>query len=85
MLDNKAPGEKLLVDWFRVIVDLDREGYGATISALSISVPKTTLLGWKKGSRPKYEEACLLIDLWARVLKKEHDQVPMISPYDFRR
>lgn len=77
--------EKRHVDWFRVIVDLEREGYGATTVALSIAVPKTTLLGWKQGSRPRFEEGNLLIDLWARVLEKGRDQVPMISPFDFRR
>lgn len=85
VVDNKAPVGEQLVDWFRIIVDLDREGYGATIAALSIDAPKSTLLGWKQGSRPRYEEGCRLIDLWARVLKKGRDQVPTISPFDWRR
>ncbi len=76
---------KRFVNWFRVLVDLERKGYGATATATAISVPKTTLLGWKQGSRPKFEEGNLLIDLWARVLEKGRDQVPMISPFDFRR
>jgi len=37
------------VDWFRVIVDLERQGYGATLVALSIATPKTTLAGLEAG------------------------------------
>lgn len=78
-------GEKLLVDWFRVIVDLERKGYGPTIIALSIDAPKTTILGWKQGSRPRFEEGDSLIDLWCRVVGKNRSDLPKSSPYDFRR
>lgn len=73
------------IDWFRVIVDLDKRGYGATIVALSIDVPKTTLLGWKQGSRPRYEEGDRLLGLWCRVTEKPREAVPTISRFDWRR
>lgn len=72
------------VDWFRVIVDLEREGYGATIVALSIAVPKTTLLGWKQGSRPRFEEGDRLIALWSNVTGNGRETVPMVSRYSYR-
>lgn len=72
------------VDWFRVIVDLEREGYGATTVALSIDVPKTTLLGWKNGSRPRFEDGDLLIALWSRVTGNGRETVPRVSRYSYR-
>jgi hypothetical protein len=72
------------VDWFRVIVDLERQGYGATLVALSIATPKTTLLGWKQGSRPRFEEGDRLIALWCRVTGNGRETVPKVSRYSYR-
>ena len=72
------------VDWFRVIVDLERHGYGATLVALSIATPKTTLLGWKGGSRPRFEDGDRLIALWCRVTGNGRETVPKVSRYSYR-
>lgn len=72
------------VDWFRVIADLERQGYGATLVALSIATPKTTLLGWKQGSRPRFEEGDRLIALWCRVTGNGRETVPKVSRYSYR-
>lgn len=72
------------IDWFRLIVDLDYHGYGPTTVSLSIDVAKTTLLGWKQGSRPRYEEGDRLIDLWVRVTGNGRETVPRVNRYSHR-
>lgn len=75
---------KRFVNWFRVLVDLERKGYGATATATAISVPKATLLGWKGGSRPGYEEGDRLLMLWGMVTGNSREMVPTISQFDWR-
>ena len=72
------------IDWFRLIVDLGNNGYGLKIVALSVGVGYSTLIGWKQGSRPKYEEGEILIDLWVRVTGNCRETVPRISRYSHR-
>lgn len=85
MVDNKDAGKKLLVDWFRIITDLERHGYRHQDIAVSVGAGKSTVVGWKNGSRPAFDEGDSLINLWCSVLKKERIDVPRVSPYDFRR
>lgn len=85
MVDSKGTGKKLLVDWFRVIVDLERNGYRCENIAAAVGAGKSTVRGWKQGSRPAFDEGDSLINLWCSVLKKDRLDVPKSSPYDFRR
>lgn len=75
---------KCFVNWFRVLVDLERNGYGATATATALNVAKSTLLGWKNGSRPGYEEGDRLLQLWGLVTGNGREMVPMISRFDWR-
>ncbi|HLO63290.1 MAG TPA: hypothetical protein VK165_10050 [Azonexus sp.] len=85
MVDSKAPRKKLLVDWFRIIIDLERNGYRCEYIAAAVGAGKSTVRGWKQGSRPAYDEGDRMVMLWCIVMAKERIDVPMISPYDFRR
>lgn len=85
MVDNKDAGKKLLVDWFRIITDLERHGYRHQDMAAAVGAGKSTVVGWKNGSRPAFDEGDSLINLWCSVLNKERLDVPRVSPYDFRR
>lgn len=76
---------KSVVDWFRVIVDLERSGYKQRDIALSVNAPRTTLLGWRQGAAPKWNEGERLIAFWCRVTGKERDLLPKIDAFDWRR
>lgn len=60
-----APDEK--IDWFRLIVELERVGYSHLSIAAAVGVAKRTVGGWKQGSSPRFEEGERLIDLWCQV------------------
>ena len=75
---------RIRVDWFRVIVDLERCGYRHADMAASIGSAKSTLVGWKKGSRPSYDEGERLIELWCSVTAKSRDSVPRTDRYSYR-
>lgn len=72
------------VDWFRIIVDLERASYSHLTIAAAVGVGKRTVGGWKSGSSPRYEDGCLLISLWAQVVAKDQSEIPVISRNDWR-
>jgi hypothetical protein len=78
-------GEKLLVDWFRVIIDVCGEGHTHSTIAMACGTAKSTVQGWKQGATPRWEEGDALIDLWCQVVGKSRLDLPRSSPYDFRR
>lgn len=84
-IDSKAPAKKLLVDWFRIITDLERHSYRHSDIAAVVGAGKSTVIGWKNGSRPAFDEGDSLIVLWCSVTGKGRIDVPKSSPYDFRR
>ena len=74
----------LKIDWFRVIVDLERSGYSFTSIATVIDVARSTIIGWKQGAAPRWEDGECLLDLWMTVTKNGRDGLPVISRYDYR-
>lgn len=85
VIDSKEPKKKLLVDWFRIITDLERAGYRHVDMAAAVGAGKSTVVGWKNGSQPAFDEGDSLINLWCCVTAKQRSDVPKVSPYDFRR
>lgn len=75
---------RVRVDWFRVIVDLERNGYRHVDMAAAVGAGKSTLVGWKAGSRPAYDEGERLVMLWCMVTKKGRDSVPKVERYSYR-
>ena len=75
---------RVRVDWFRVIVDLERSGYRHVDMAAAVGAGKSTLVGWKSGSRPAYDEGERLVMLWCAVTKKGRDSVPKVDRYSYR-
>lgn len=75
----------LVVDWFRVIVDLSRCGYTNKSIAMAVGAGKSTVQGWKQGSTPAWDEGDRLICLWQQVMGKGRDHLPMINALDWRR
>lgn len=72
------------VDWFRVVVDLERSGYSHADIAAVVGVGKSTVQGWKDGARPKFEEGEMLIGLWATVTKNGRESVHRVERYSHR-
>lgn len=72
------------VDWFRIVVDLERSGYRHSDMAAAVGVAKSTLVGWKAGSRPAYDEGDRLVMLWCSVTRNGRDSVPKVDRYSYR-
>lgn len=64
------------VDWFAVLLDLQRQGIPTSSVAGLLRIPKSTILGWKQGAEPKYADGESLIELWVRVMVRPSRQVP---------
>lgn len=77
-------GRQTKVDWFRVIVDLERAGYSFTAISTVTGVARSTIIGWKQGAAPRWEDGECLLDLWMTVTKNGRDGFPVISRYDYR-
>ena len=76
---------KRLVDWFRVLTDLTKQGLKDGLIAAVIGAPRSTLLGWKQGSQPKHFHGERLVELWALLVERPRDEVPMVSVPQWRR
>ena len=74
----------MIVDWFRVICDLTRAGWSESRIAAAIHVPKSTLVGWKQGSEPRYRDGQALLDLWSKETHSFAASPPVLLPGDFR-
>lgn len=75
----------LVVNWFRVIVDLTNEGWTHASIASAVGSAKTTVFGWKQGAMPPWEQGDHLIFLWERTTGKGREELPMVSPFDWRQ
>lgn len=67
------------LDWFAVLLDLQRRGLPTTLVSRQIRVPKSTVLGWKQGAEPKHVDGEALVDLWMRVTSKLRHELPRLG------
>lgn len=74
-----APALRLSIDWFQIITELTRQGFSSKAIADRIGVPKSTLLGWKQGSEPRYREGKLLIEFWCDLTGRGADALPQVD------
>lgn len=72
--------EKL--DWFRVIVTLERSGYSHLAIAHRIGVARRTIGVWKMGGRPRWEDGQRLLDLWFKVTKGQ-ETAPTVKRHSY--
>lgn len=69
------------VDWFRVIVDLEREGYTIGLIATVTGCGKGTVGGWKYLEHgPSHENGEMLIALWMQVTARPRSELPRQLP-----
>jgi len=66
----------LRVDWFAVLVELDRLGFPVSDVAEQIDTPRTTLLGWKQGAEPKHGDGERLLTFWSAATGKDRECLP---------
>lgn len=64
-------------DWFRVIVQLQYQGYSQARVARILGVSLTTLRGWKDGSEPAHNFGHALLELWSEVIQQPICERPM--------
>ena len=58
---------KPVVDWFRILADLRREGYTHVHVAKALDVSRSCVRNWSYGQTPIYDSGRALILLWRRV------------------
>lgn len=65
------------VDWWHVIVDLERKGLSHREISLSIGIPRTTVLGWKnRDAEPRHEDGERLLSLWCKAIAAPRELAP---------
>ena len=67
------------IDWFAVLLALQRHGIPTSSVADQLRIPRSTILGWKQGAEPKYRDGEALTALWSRVTGAELEAVPRIG------
>ena len=66
----------MVIDWFRVIAEIERAGIPDAEQAKRIGVPRSTLRGWKGGSEPLYKHGEALLTLYSEVLQCPNGGTP---------
>lgn len=68
------------VDWFRVLVNLDREGYSERDIAALVGMSKGWVEHLKKspGAEPRLDDGMALLDLWCEAMDKALEDVPRV-------
>ncbi len=78
------PAAPTRVDWFRILDDLKREGYGLRDITHFTGIPRSTLLTYRAGSEPGYSTGQKLVMFWAQATSRDAASVPMVNPYSYR-
>lgn len=72
------------IHWFRIFVDLKAQGYSMYAVAHFTAIPKSTLIGFKNGSEPRFSDGQKLLRFWAQATGHDVAMAPQIDPFDFR-
>lgn len=68
------------INWYRMFVDLERNGSNLEAVSRLVSIPRTTLHGYKQQTcRPKFEEAARIINCWCEKCGKEPNDIPVYN------
>lgn len=67
------------VNWWQIMIDLERKGVTVMTISKRIDVAKSTLLGWKnQDAEPRYGDGEMLIALWVEVTGMERGHLPRV-------
>lgn len=72
------------VDWFRVLDDLKREGYGLREISHFTVIPRSTLFQYRAGMEPGYSTGERLVKFWMEATGRDRQALPHIDPYSYR-
>lgn len=73
-------GRLYAVDWFRVIADLNGKGLSLVAISEKISVPRTTVIGWKNlYAEPKHSTGERLVSLWCETMRVKRNDLPLVK------
>lgn len=75
--------ENEVIDWFRVLVDIRKEGITYDSMSERLDIPKSSLMDYKRNSRPKLEEGIRIIKLWHIETKQDYSYLPRKDRYSF--
>jgi hypothetical protein len=79
-----AQPASMRIDWFRLLVNLGKEGYSLRSISHFTGIPKTTLVGYKNGSQPAYHIGVCLLQFWSEATGHDSTEAPTISLYSFK-
>lgn len=65
------------VDWFRILIDLERAGLTQQEVADVTGIPRSTLKAYKDATEPSYFNGEVLISCWMRYTGRHRNDVPM--------
>lgn len=68
------------VDWFGVLLGLQRAGLPVSSVSDQLAIPRSTILGWKQGAEPKFADGEALIGLWMRITGQPLGRLPRNGP-----
>ncbi len=69
------------VNWFRILVQLQGEGYSLKDISHFTKIPKASLLGYKQGIQPTYNTGHTLIRCWAEATGNQPQDAPLVNRY----
>jgi hypothetical protein len=72
------------IDWFRIIVDIRRNGHTYLTIAATIGTVKSNVRNIANGTAPRYEFGERLIAMWAELTGKSPENAPRVSRYSYR-
>lgn len=72
---------QLRVDWFRVLDDLKRAGYGLRDIEFFVGIPRSSLFRYRAGSEPGYSMGDRLLRFWADATGCDASDPPMVCPF----
>lgn len=68
------------VNWFRVLIDLDRAGYRLPRVSATTRIPIATLKEYRNNERdPRHSAGDALIELWCKVLERKRPDLPTVA------
>ena len=69
--------KKRPIDWFLVIVDIERRGYTHSTISMGTGCSRSAIGGWRNCEHePSHENGEALIELWMAVTSKLRDELP---------
>jgi hypothetical protein len=70
------------VDWFQILLDVQRKGYKLVNVSAVIDVPRTTMLGWRDlEASPRHADGERLIALWCQVTGQQRESLPKMRKW----